>query len=81
MADTLSRMPTESADTTPTEVDIAIAVIDMSSNTEDETTLQIACCQADAHVAEDNDDVLEEVGIEPTIKEFLGKQATDSSSQ
>lgn len=50
---------------------IPIAVIDATSNTKDDVTLQHACQQAVAHVVEDNDDFKERVGSTPNLENFL----------
>lgn len=70
-AGALSFILTDGADTTSIEIDIRTALIDATSNHNDEITLQYERCQATANIVGDNDHLLENSANMPTFEEFL----------
>lgn len=69
-------MLTDVEDTALMEDEIPIPVVDTSSNTKDELTLQHVCCREEVHVVEYND-LQERTGGAPTLEAFLRHRATD----
>lgn len=76
-----SRMLTYGARTTPIRDDIPFVVIEITSNTGEETTFQQDFCQADAYVVQDKKKSQEQLRSAPAYEEFLRAQLTDSFCQ
>lgn len=81
MTDALFRMSTDGIYTTPIEDEAPIAVIDVTSKTKREVSLQQTCPRKNACDVEDNENLPEKTGTAPTLKGVLRQQRTDSFCQ